>query len=165
MSLTYPEVGATREGPLPPGYLHVTRHARLGSGAALFRRAADALARWQPERGAGLLVRSDAERAGLGVEFAAGVGAGPLRLWVPCRIVWIVDEPDRYGFGFGTLPGHVERGEESFLLSIDAAGDVWFDIRAFSRPAKWWVKLGAPMARLVQAKVTDRYVAAMRAVA
>jgi uncharacterized protein (UPF0548 family) len=107
-------------------------------------------------------VRTEAPRVGLGVEFASGIGAGPLRLWVPCLIVWVVDEPDRYGFGFGTLPGHVETGEEAFLLSTDAAGDVWFDVRAFSRPAKWWVRIGAPVARMVQARVTDRYAAAMQ---
>ncbi|GAA2589654.1 DUF1990 domain-containing protein [Dactylosporangium fulvum] len=162
MTVTYPEVGATREGPMPPGYLHVTRRVRLGSGPDVFAAAKAGLAHWQPQRGAGLRVRTDAETAGPGVEFATGIGIGPLRLWVPCLIVWVVDEPDRYGFGFGTLPGHVETGEESFLLSTDGAGDVWFDIRAFSRPAKWWVKLGNPVAKLVQSKVTDRYAAAMQ---
>jgi uncharacterized protein (UPF0548 family) len=162
MSVTYPEVGATREGPLPAGYTHVTRRVRLGSGSGLFDTAAAALARWQPERGAGLLVRSRAERVALGVEFSTGIGVGPVRLWVPCLIVWVVAEPDRFGFGFGTLPGHIATGEESFLLWMDESGDVWFDVRAFSRPAKWWVRLGGPLVRLVQAKVTDRYATAMQ---
>ncbi|WP_432835150.1 DUF1990 family protein [Dactylosporangium sp. CA-092794] len=160
MNVTYPEVGATREGPLPAGYKHVVRRARLGR--VDFAAAADAVAHWQPQRGAGLLVRSDAERAALGVEFASGIGVGPLRLWVPCEIVWVVDEPGRYGFGFGTLPGHIATGEESFLLSVDEAGEVWFEVRAFSRLAKWWVRLGGPVTRLMQSGVTDRYVNAMR---
>jgi uncharacterized protein (UPF0548 family) len=160
VNLTYAEVGATREGPLPDGYRHITRRVRLGPG--VFGVAAEALAHWQPQRGAGLRVRTAAERAALGVEFASGIGAGPLRLWVPCKIVWVVDEPDRYGYGFGTLPGHIATGEEAFLLSTDAVGDVWFEVRAFSRPALWWVRLGDPLARLVQARVTDRYVDAMR---
>jgi uncharacterized protein (UPF0548 family) len=159
VNLTYPEVGATREGPLPAGYVHVTRRVRLSVG---FAEAAEALAHWRPQRGAGLMVRTEAERVGLGVEFASGIGVGPLRLWVPCKIVWIVDQPSRYGFGFGTLPGHVEIGEEAFVLSVDEFGDVWFEVRAFSRPAKWWVRLGSPLAKLVQARVTDRYAAAMR---
>ncbi|WP_433083428.1 DUF1990 family protein [Dactylosporangium sp. CA-052675] len=159
MDVTYAEVGATREGPLPAGYLHVTRRVRLTAG---FAEAAEALAHWRPQRGAGLRVRTEAERAGLGVEFASGIGVGPLRLWVPCKIVWIEDRADRFGFGFGTLPGHVETGEEAFVLATDAEGAVWFEVRAFSRPATWWAKLGAPVARLVQARVTDRYVAAMR---
>ncbi|WP_432985797.1 DUF1990 family protein [Dactylosporangium sp. CA-233914] len=159
MDVTYPEVGATRDGPMPDGYHRVTRRVRVEAG---FQEAAEALAHWRPQVGAGLKVRTGAERAGLGVEFASGIGIGPVRLWVPCKIVWLVDEADRYGFGFGTLPGHVETGEEAFLLSRDEAGDVWFEVRAFSRPAKWWVRLGAPVARLVQARVTDRYAAAMR---
>ncbi|MFI5906672.1 DUF1990 family protein [Dactylosporangium sp. NPDC051541] len=159
MSVTYPEVGATREGPLPAGYQHVTRRVRLTAG---FAEAAEALAHWRPQHGAGLQVRTDAERVGLGVEFASGIGVGRLRLWVPCKIVWIVDRPSAFGFGFGTMPGHVEMGEEAFVVSVDEVGDVWFDIRAFSRPAKWWVRLGGPAAKLVQARVTDRYAAAMR---
>ena len=162
MSVTYPEVGATREGPLPPGYLHVTRRVRVGQGQAAFEAAAAALARWQPQRGAGLGLRSDADTVTLGGRFSTGIGVGPLRLWVPCLIVWIVDEPERYGFGFGTLPGHVATGEESFLLTVEPGGEVWFDIRAFSRPATWWARLGAPVMRLVQSKVTDRYARAMQ---
>ena len=35
---------------------------------------------------------------------------------VPCRIVWVVDEPDAFGFGYGTLRGHPDEGEESFVV-------------------------------------------------
>ena len=31
-----------------------------------------------------------------------GVGVGPMRLWAPCRVVWVIDEPRRYGYGYGT---------------------------------------------------------------
>jgi uncharacterized protein (UPF0548 family) len=157
--LSYPEVGATRDGPLPPGYDHVTRHARLGS-SDVFDRAAEALRCWEPQRGAGLRLRKDAETVAVGVRFASGLGVGPLRLWAPCEIVWVVDEPQRYGFGFGSLRGHPEIGEEGFLLSV-ADGAVWFDVRAFSRPGPWWVKPGKPIASRIQQAVTDRYVRAM----
>ena len=158
MTLTYPEIGATQQGPLPAGYGHVTRHARIGDD---FDAAREALRRWQPQRGAGLRVRTDATQPDVGVRFATGLGIGPVRLWAPCEVVWVVDEPTRYGFGFGTLRGHPESGEEGFVVTADADGAVWFDVRAFSRPAKWWVKLGHPFARRVQARVTDRYVRAM----
>ncbi len=98
MTFTYAEVGATRSAlldgaPLPAGYDHVLRHVPIKSE---FRTAADALARWEPQWGAGLKVRTDADRAAAGVRFATGLGAGPLRLWAPCEVVWLVDEPDRY---------------------------------------------------------------------
>ncbi|GAA4732513.1 hypothetical protein GCM10023350_14890 [Nocardioides endophyticus] len=44
-------------------------------------------------------------------------GLGPLALRIPCRVVYVVDEPERAGFAYGTLPGHPETGEELFLLS------------------------------------------------
>jgi uncharacterized protein (UPF0548 family) len=36
----------------------------------------------------------------------------------PWRVVYVTDEPDRFGFGFGcgTRPGHPEAGEEAFHL-------------------------------------------------
>jgi uncharacterized protein (UPF0548 family) len=157
--LSYPEVGATREGSLPPGYTHTTRHARLGA-ADLFATARAALARWEPQRGAGLRVRSDVDRVAMGAHFDSGLGIGPLRLWAPCEIVWVVDEPTRYGFGFGTRPGHPEVGEEGLEVSV-ADGATWFDLRAFSRPGPWWMKPGHPIARRVQRVITDRYVRSM----
>lgn len=158
MTLTYPEIGATQHEPLPAGYDHVTRHVKI---TATLPAAREALRHWQPQRGAGLRVRTDATEPAVGVRFATGLGIGPLRLWAPCEVVWVVDEPSSYGFGFGTLPDHPERGEEAFLVTVDEGGAVWFDVRAFSRPALWWVKLGNPFARRLQARVTDRYVRAM----
>jgi uncharacterized protein (UPF0548 family) len=162
--LTYFEVGATRYEPLPAGYQHVRRHVRLGTGEAVFAAAADALARWQPQREGRLLaVRTEAERVEIGARIATGLGVGPLRLWAPCEVVYVVAEPDRYGWAYGTLEGHPESGEEGFFVTLDADGTVWFDVRAFSRPAHWYVKLGQPVARFLQERVTSRYVAAMRA--
>ena len=68
-----------------------------------------------------------------------------------CRIVYVVDEPHRFGFAYGTLPGHVESGEELFLVSKDANDDVWYEIKAFSKPRHWIAKLGYPLIRLLQA--------------
>ncbi len=60
-----------------------------------------------------------------------------------------MDEPDRAGFGYGTLPGHPEVGEEAFLVT--RAGDgVWFEVTAFSRPARWYIHAAGPAARAVQ---------------
>jgi uncharacterized protein (UPF0548 family) len=94
--------------------------------------------------------------------FRSGVGIGRLRLWVPCQVIWVRDDPDAYGYGFGTLPGHPERGEEAFLVSRDAQGRMWFEIRAFSRPATRYARLGGPVTRAFQDRVTDRYVSAAR---
>lgn len=42
--------------------------------------------------------------------------------------------------------------------SGNTAGEVWFVLRAFSRPATWFARLGAPITRRVQQRIADVYV-------
>ncbi|MGC0415857.1 DUF1990 family protein [Embleya sp. AB8] len=165
--LTYAEVGATLDAaaPLPAGYHHVERRERIGVGAEVFRRVADGVLAWQVSRGAGLEVRTDAERVVEGAEVISVTRLGPVRIGAPCRVVGVLDGPARAGFAYGTLGGHPASGEEAFLVERDADGVVWFTVRAFSRPGTWWSRLGAPVARVVQGRVTTRYLAAARALA
>jgi uncharacterized protein (UPF0548 family) len=76
---------------------------------------------------------------------------------VPVRVVYVVDEPLRKGFGYGTLPGHPERGEEAFIVEYRDDDSVWLTIRAFSRPASWVFWAGYPVVRLMQEIYTGRY--------
>lgn len=161
-ALTYPEVGATRAEALPAGYGHVQRDVSLGTGAEVFERAAEALSSWRMHEEAGLSVLHAGGRATPGVVVVLRAGWGPLRLRIPCRVVYTVDEPDRRGFAYGTLPGHPERGEEAFLVTLAETGDVRFRIRAFSRPATLLARAGGPISRMTQQYVTDRYVSAVR---
>lgn len=82
---------------------------------------------------------------------------GPFRVSAPARVVYVVDEPQRRGFAYGTLPGHPEEGEESFIVEQTDDGSVWLEISAFSRPANglWW--LVYPVLRASQAFYTRRY--------
>jgi uncharacterized protein (UPF0548 family) len=77
-------------------------------------------------------------------------------------VLRVIDEPDRAGFAYGTLPGHPEAGIEEFVLSRSPTGLVRLDIDAVSRPATWYARLGAPLTRLVQARITRRYLRALR---
>lgn len=76
---------------------------------------------------------------------------------VPARVVYVIDEPLRKGFAYGTLPGHPERGEEAFVVEYRDDESVWLTIRAFSRPASWLFWLGYPIVRLMQELYTARY--------
>jgi len=76
-------------------------------------------------------------------------------------VVAVVDEPDRVGWAYGTLPGHPECGEEAFLLTILPSGEVLFEVRAFSRAGVWWSKVLGPAGRAVQRWVTTRYLRAL----
>jgi uncharacterized protein (UPF0548 family) len=158
--LTYPESGATR-GPLPPGYHHLTRRRVLGHGAPAFEGAVTGLFGWEVHRRAGLSITASSPTAATGCVVWQGIGLGPLRIGAPCRVVYVVDEPDRRGFAYGTLPGHPECGEEAFLVGRDADGTVWGEVRAFSRPASPLTRLAGPAGRLVQRIAVRRYLGAM----
>ncbi len=83
-----------------------------------------------------------------------------------CRIVYTIDEAGpvrRLGFAYGTLPAHVEQGEERFSVELHPDGTVWYDIRAFSRPRYWPVRVASPLARRLQRRFVRESQAAMRA--
>jgi uncharacterized protein (UPF0548 family) len=109
-------------------------------------------------RGAGLRVEATTEVAAVGSEVI--VQLGPVR--APCRVVYVVDEADRRGFAYGTLPGHAESGEELFMVRYDPTTDeVFAEVRAFSRHATWWSKAAAPVTSVLQKLVTRRYLTAL----
>ncbi len=157
LPLTYSEVGATA-GRLPDGYHHVRKSAVIGKGRPRFEDAAAKVMRWGMLRGAGIRVEPTAEVAAVGAEVL--VGFGPLR--APCRVVHVIDEHDRRGFAYGTLPGHPESGEELFAVRHDpVTGEVHAEVVAFSRHGTWWSRLGSPLTSLAQRVITSRYLTAL----
>ena len=158
--LTYAEVAATR-GVMPGGYKHLERRRVVGQGHEVFERAAEQVMRWEVQRRAGLVVDADAERAAEGVRVTTRLGASRLGVAAPCMVVYTVEEPERRGFAYGTLPGHPEQGEELFLVELHADDSVTLTVRAFSRPALWWTRAAAPATRVVQRRVVTRYLRAL----
>ena len=73
-----------------------------------------------------------------------------------CSSDLVVDEEGpvrRYGFAYGTLPGHAESGEEQFTVEWHERDDsVRYDILAFSRPQQLLPRLGYPFTRRVQTR-------------
>ncbi|MCA1269619.1 DUF1990 domain-containing protein [Streptomyces rubiginosohelvolus] len=150
-TLTYPEVGATRLGPLPRGYHHLHHSTRVGRGAEDFAAAGAAITEWRMHRASGARVEASARRAEPGGDVRISVGLGPLRFAAPCEVIWTAYEEDgRTGFGYGTLPGHPENGEECFVVDLAEDGTVWFTVLAFSRPASWYTRLAGPLVPVVQ---------------
>lgn len=81
-------------------------------------------------------------------------------LWpakIPARVVYVIDEPDRKGFAYGTLPGHPERGEEAFVVEHRPDDSVWLVLRAFSRPSNGFFWAAYPALRIMQSIFTARY--------
>ena len=70
----------------------------------------------------------------------------------------------RFGFAYGTLPDHVECGEERFMIEWLADDSVWYDILAFSRPRHPLVRLSSPLARMLQKRFARESLLRMKAV-
>jgi uncharacterized protein (UPF0548 family) len=155
LPLTYSEVGATAAGELPPGYGHLSNSAQIGTGRERFEQAADAVMHWGMQRGAGLRVQASSEVVKLdAVVLVRMMGF----LQAPCRVVYVIDEPDVRGFAYGTLPGHPESGEERFAVRHDPnTSAVFAEVAAFSRPATWWSKAGGPFVAIAQRVIAKRY--------
>lgn len=143
MSFSYAEVGATRDDTLPRGYNHLRYRTRIGD-AAVMPAAAEAVLTFAPQRAVGVRITADGPRAVEGLAVTSGLGLGSLRIAAPCRVVWVEDGPQRAGFGYGTLAGHPESGEESFLVEL-VDGSVWYSVIAFSRPARWYTRAAGPI--------------------
>jgi len=161
--LNYPGIGSTENGQAPEGFPCLVSRAYLGDGLALYRRVATGILGWELQKRSGLRVRTDAGTVVPGARVVSGFGVGPFRINAPCEVVWVHplaphEGPQSAGFGYGTLPGHPERGEEAFEAEIDAAGQVFLKITAFSRHSNWFYTAGGLVARAAQRHITSRYI-------
>ena len=160
--LTYNDVGRTSEV-LPDGYHHLNRRIIIGLGTTPFVEASQALLGWQMHLRSGLTVATSSATVTHDAVVMLGIGAGPFRVSAPCRVVYIIDEPNRQGFAYGTLPGHPESGEEAFVIEHADDDTVCLGITAFSRPASQLAKLAGPLGRLAQRRMTGRYLRSLTA--
>lgn len=154
LPFTYDAVGATRDGGAPAGFDIDHNRQRLGG---TFAAARAQLAAWKMFP------------AWTAIEPRVPIEAGQvlavlvhaLGLWFTssARIVYVIDEPRRFGFAYGTLPGHAECGEERFL--VEHTDDVYFDLRAFSKPRFWGARVAYPVTRGLQRRFARDAKAAM----
>ncbi len=161
---SYREVGCSRSE-TPAGYDLDHNRIPLGAGRAVFETACAAVRRWRMFPGGWTEIHPGDTPIEAGQAVALLVRAFGLWRLNACRIVYVIDEAGpacRFGFAYGTLPGHVERGEERFTIEWGPDDLVWYDIRAFSRPRHWLVRLGYTLARRLQQRFVRESQAAMR---
>jgi uncharacterized protein (UPF0548 family) len=147
----------------------VDRHDEsVGHGTEQFERACEAIRDWAVFRQP--WTQPASPPASIEVGSTVGYTARALGLWWSycCRIVAVIDQTDadgtrRFGFDYGTLRPHAERGEERFLVTLTPDGDVRFSLFAISRPGQWFVWFGLPFARRSQARFRPGATAAVRA--
>lgn len=158
LPFSYKEVGASQK--LIPADYPINHHRiRLGNGADVYARAKDAIRRWTMYKLAWTrLYPPDAPIAE--GEIVCTV-VNHLGFWSmnPCRIIYVFEESGaakKFGFAFGTLPGHSEEGEEKFTVEWHEEDDsVWFEILAFARAHHVLAKIGFPFVGLLQRKFAE----------
>ena len=152
-TFSYREVGFSRRG-APPGYNADHNRVRLGEGRAAFARAVEAVRSWKMFEMGWVSVHPAAAPVEPGTTIAVRFRHFGFWSLNACRIVYTVDDEGpvvRFGFAYGTLPDHAERGEERFTVEWHHEdGAVWYDIYAFSRPSHPLARLAFPLARFLQ---------------
>lgn len=159
---TYDDIGATLDGVRPQGFHHDRYETVLGRGPETFQRAVNGLRIWEAHHVPGVRVFPKEQEIETGATVVVTLGTLLLALAAPCRIVSVVDSPTRWGFAYGTLPGHPEQGEEAFIVSIPPDKTVRFEIEAFSRHRDPLVRLSGPIGRGIQKGGTHGYLRALR---
>lgn len=152
-SFSYSEIGASKLG-APSGYKVDHNRIKLGEGAESFARAIQAIQNWQMFNLG--WVRVWQKNAPISVGTCALVivrhfGFYSLNI---CRIVYVLEEEapiKKYGFAYGTLEEHAERGEERFSVEWNPEDNsVYYDLLAFSQPRHPLARLGYPLSRVMQ---------------
>jgi uncharacterized protein (UPF0548 family) len=150
---SYQAVGASARTP-PDGYVVDHTRIKLGEGESVFHSAIAALRQWEQFHLGWVEAWSPDTPIQPG-EVVAVMGWAIGLWWLnACRIVYVVEESgpiSKFGFAYGTLPGHAERGEERFLIEWNQSDNsVWYDILAFSKPNHFLIRLGYPLVRRLQ---------------
>ena len=153
LPLSYGPVGLATTG--AAGYDADETLVTIGRGSADFERAQRALAGWA-QFGLGW-VELYPERASTEPGTAVAVLIRHFGFWSlnGCRVVYQVGDDSRgprFGFAYGTLPTHVEAGEELFEVRLETSGAVTYRISAVSRPRAVAARAGYPIARWLQAR-------------
>lgn len=161
-NVTYAEIGATRRN-MPAGYRHDAYGILLGREDRVFAQAAAGLRDWVAHRGAGLTLRPPRPDIEEGATLVIAKTLPGFSAGAACRIVYVTDEPDIFGFAYGTLPVHPEQGEEAFMVRREPDDTVSFTITAFSRPRHPLARLGGPLTRLIQRRTSQRYLQGLKA--
>lgn len=164
LPLSYPDAGASLGEP-PAGYVLDHHRLRLGEGAEVLDLARAALRDRAMFRVGGVEAwppRAPIEEGSTVTLLARGCG-----LWAlfACRIVRVIEEhepAERFGFAYGTLPGHALSGEERVTIVWDRAeGSLWYDLFAISRPSRRAWRLGHPQVRRIQRRFAPASLRAM----
>lgn len=156
LPFSYAETGASKNE-IPANYPINHHRQKLGNGAQTFARAKQAIDRWTMYKLDWTRIYPPETLIDVGESVCVIVNHGFCWSLNSCRIVYVLDESsaetERYGFAFGTLPGHSETGEERFTVEWNRADDsVFYELLSFAKPHHILAHLGFPFVTLFQRK-------------
>jgi uncharacterized protein (UPF0548 family) len=137
---------------MPARYIVDRNRVRLGQGREVFERATVLLKDWRMFAlgWVELLPKSTTIEPGATV----AVLIHHFGFWSlnASRVVYVFNEKRSFGFAYGTVEDHAERGEERFSIQWLDDDSVWYEIIAFSRPRQWQGRIAWPVGRMLQKK-------------
>lgn len=142
---SYARPGMTR-GELPAGYLVNYARIQLGRSEEVFTAGKAALRSWAMYDLDWIKLWPAQPAVEEEFTYAAVVRAYGVWSVNLARVVYTVEEPWQTGFAIGTLPHHVEAGEEKFSVKVSRDGTVWFEVRAYTSLRHWLARAASPLA-------------------
>jgi len=133
----------------------------VGRGDAKWEQAAFDVLRWKVKTASGFSVDAPGP-VSQGDDVIVTANICGVTVVEPVEVLSVVQEPDRVGFAYRTMPGHPVRGEEAFI--VHRHGDeVQLTIRSLTRaaPQQPW-RLLYPLLLIAQQVARRRYLRALR---
>ena len=161
-AFSYEGAGLTAMGQAPKGYYDDRNDCLLGEGEACWQAACTALQAWQHFPQPWTEIYNPAIPFEEGAEVLVLFHLFGTTVLNGARIVYTINEENRFGYAYGTLPTHLEKGEELFMIERMLDGKVYYRLRSFSLPGHWWMYLGLPIVRYYQKKFVRDSFAQMR---
>ena len=150
--LSYTEINKTRQNLPVKNFNNDFQKVAVGKGKTDFELAKSALKNWAHFPNHWAEIKPEQASTVPGTNLCLCIRLFGMWWLNACRIVYQTDEVQKFGFAYGTLPAHIESGEELFQVEIDDNDVVWYEIRAFSKPRHWLVRFAKPVVRLLQEK-------------
>jgi uncharacterized protein (UPF0548 family) len=135
--------------------------AVVGSGDAVWERVTRDVLRWRVKTESGFAVDST-RPVSRGDRVVVTARLFNVTVLEPVEVVSVVEESDRVGFAYRTLPGHPVSGEEAFIVHRHDH-EIRLTVRSLTRaaPQQPWRGL-YPLLRIAQRVARGRYLRSLR---
>ncbi len=161
LPLSYNPAGLAKQS--PPGFNIDEASAVIGHGERAFERATVALTEWRHfDMG---WVELFPHGASIEPGSVVAVLVRHLGFWSlnGCRVVYKLTDSFRFGFAYGTLTNHTEKGEEIFEVSLSPQSqEITYRVRAVSKARASLARLGYPITRILQNRFRQDSIKALR---